>query len=162
MKRRAPILLVIALTCMWLLLNNTLAVGQILLGLFVSALMVFGFRAVRPLFPRLRRPQMAFLLLWRVFVDILRSNVAVARIVLGLTGKRAVHSGFLEVPLDLRDPHGLAALSTIVTSTPGTIWVDLSPDSATLTLHVLDLHDEQASIDIIKQRYESLLMEIFE
>ena len=162
MKNRVPILLILSLTCMWLLLNNTLAIGQILLGLLVSLLMVFGFRAVRSLQPRLRRPQMAFLLLWRVFVDIVRSNVAVGRIVLGLNGKRALRSGFLEIPLDLRDPHGLAALSTIVTSTPGTIWVDLSLDGATLTLHVLDLHDEQAWIDIIKQRYERLLMEIFE
>jgi multicomponent K+:H+ antiporter subunit E len=162
MKSRPPIPLVLALTGMWLLLNGTLAIGQILLGFIVSLLMVFGFRAVRPLQPRLRRPQMAFLLLWRVFIDILRSNVAVGRIVLGLNGKREIHSGFLKVPLDMRDPHGVAALSTIVTSTPGTIWVDLSLDGATLTLHVLDLHDEQAWIDTIKQRYERLLMEIFE
>jgi len=162
MKTRAPILLILTLTAMWLLLNGTLGLGQILLGLGVALLMVFGFRVVRPMQPRVRRPQIALLLLWRVFVDILRSNVAVARIVLGLHGKRAIHSGFLEVPLDLREPHGLAALSTIVTSTPGTIWVDLSLDGKTLTLHVLDLQDEQAWIDIIKQRYERLLMEIFE
>ena len=97
-----------------------------------------------------------------MFVDIVRSNIAVGRIVLGLNGKRAIRSGFLEVPLDMRDPHGLAALATIVTSTPGTIWVDLSQDGATLTLHVLDLRDEEASIHTIKQRYERLLMEIFE
>ena len=108
------------------------------------------------------RPQKALLLLGLVFVDIVRSNIAVARIVLGLTGKRAIRSGFLEVPLDMRDPYGLAALATIVTSTPGTIWAGLSQDSATLTLHVLDLRDERASIDTIKQRYERLLMEIFE
>jgi multicomponent K+:H+ antiporter subunit E len=162
MKARAPILLVVSLTCMWLLLNGTVAIGDILLGLAVSLLMVFGFRAVRPQLPRLRRPQIALLLLCRVFADIVRSNIAVARIVLGLNGGRAIHSGFLDIPLELRDPHGLAALSTIVTSTPGTIWVDLSPDGATLTLHVLDLQDERAWIDTIKHRYESLLMEIFE
>ena len=124
--------------------------------------MVYGYRAVRPVLPRLRRPEKALLLLWLVFVDIVRSNFAVARIVLGLNGKRAIRSGFLDVPLDMRDPHGLAALATIVTSTPGTIWAGLSQDSATLTLHVLDLRDERASIDTIKQRYERLLMEIFE
>jgi multicomponent K+:H+ antiporter subunit E len=74
----------------------------------------------------------------------------------------AIRSGFLEVPLALRDPHGLAALSTIVTSTPGTIWADLSADGAVLTLHVLDLRDERAAIATIKHRYERLLMEIFE
>lgn len=162
MSTRPPIMLVLGLTGMWLLLNNTIAAGQVLLGLFVSLLMVFGFRAVRPLQPRLHRPGAALLLLWRVFTDILRSNVAVGRIVLGLHGTRTIHSAFLEVPLTMRDPHGLAALSTIVTATPGTIWVNLSNDSATLTLHVLDLRDERAWIDTIKQRYESLLMEIFE
>jgi multicomponent K+:H+ antiporter subunit E len=162
MKPRLPILLVIALTGMWLLLNNSFSLGHMLLGLAVSLLMVFGFRAVRPLQPRLRKPLKAFLLLWRVFVDILRSNINVARIVLGLHGKRTVQSGFLDVPLHLRDPHGLAALATIVTSTPGTIWADLSPDGTTLTLHVLDLRDERALIDTIKTRYERLLMDIFE
>ncbi len=161
MKSR-PILLVLALTGLWLLLNNTLAVGHVLLGLLVALLMVTGFRAVRAPPPRLRRPHMALLLLWRVFVDILRSNIAVGRIVLGLQGKREIRSGFLEIPLDIREPHALAALATIVTSTPGTIWVDLSRDGKTLTLHVLDLRDERVWIATIKQRYESLLMEIFE
>jgi multicomponent K+:H+ antiporter subunit E len=139
-----------------------LAVGHVLLGLLVALLMVTGFRAVRAPPPRLRRPHMALLLLWRVFVDILRSNIAVGRIVLGLQGKREIRSGFLEIPLDIREPHALAALATIVTSTPGTIWVDLSRDGRTLTLHVLDLRDERVWIATIKQRYESLLMEIFE
>lgn len=160
--KRQPILLILGLTGMWLLLNGTLAFGQILLGLTLSALVVSGFRVVRPVQPSLRRPLKALLLLWRVFIDILRSNAAVARIVLGLNGKRVFRSGFLEVPLDMRDPNGLAALATIVTSTPGTVWADLSIDGATLTLHVLDLRDEQAWIDTIKQRYERLLMEIFE
>ena len=48
----------------------------------------------------------------------------------------------MQIPLDLQDAHGLAVLACIVTSTPGTVWVGLSPDGATLTLHVLDLDDE--------------------
>lgn len=160
--KRQPIPLILALTGMWLLLNGSLSFGNILLGLSLALLMVYGFRAMRPLQPSLHRPLLALKLLCRVLVDIIRSNVAVARIVLGLNGKRELRSGFLDVPLDLRDPHGLAALATIVTSTPGTVWVDLSRDGATLTLHVLDLRDEKAWIDTIKQRYERLLMEIFE
>ena len=100
---------------------------------------VFIFRAARPVQPRLRRPQIAMRLLARVLLDIVRSNIAVARIVLGLVRDREVRSGFLDIPLDLRDPHGLAVLAAIVTSTPGTVWVDLSRDGSTLTLHVLDL-----------------------
>ena len=162
MNRPLPWLLLIGLACMWLLLNNTLSGAQALLGCAVSALMVLGYRAVRPAQPRLRRPMSALRLFGRVCVDVLRSNLGVARVVLGLTGGREVHSGFVDIPLDVRDPHALATLAVIVTSTPGTIWVDLSTDGRVLTLHVLDLRDPQGWIDTIKGRYERLLMEIFE
>lgn len=162
MSERRPWLLVAGLTTMWMLLVGRFTLGQLLIGLSVSMLMAFRFRAVRPLLPRLRRPDRALLLLGRVFVDILRSNLAVARIVLGLTRGREVRSGFIDIPLDLRDPHGLAVLAAIVTSTPGTVWADLAADGAKLTLHVLDLRDETAWIATIKQRYERLLIEIFE
>ncbi len=162
MTDRRPWLLVSGLTTMWLLLVDRVTFGQLLLGLVVSMTMTFGFRSVRPLIPRLRHPGSALRLIGRVFIDIVRSNYAVARIVLGLTGGREIHSAFVDVPLDMRDPHGLAVLAAIVTSTPGTVWANLSVDGTTLTLHVLDLRDESAWIDTIKQRYEKLLMEIFE
>jgi multicomponent K+:H+ antiporter subunit E len=162
MSSRKPWLLVLGLTLSWLMLVNQFSPGQLLLGLAVSLVMVFGFRAVRPVHPRLRKPARALLLLGRVAADILRSNYNVARIVLGITGKREIRSGFIDIPLDLRDPHGLATLAAIVTSTPGTVWTNLSDDGAILTLHVLDLTEHQVWIDTIKGRYESLLKEIFE
>jgi multicomponent K+:H+ antiporter subunit E len=158
--KRFPIVLTVGLVLMWLLLNNTLAPGQILLGAIVAAASVYVFRRARPLLPRLRQPQVIVKLVFRVLIDIVRSNVAVARIILGL--RRQIRPGFLEIPLDLRDPHGLAVLAAIVTSTPGTVWVGLAPDDSVLTLHVLDLQDEKQWIDTIKNRYERLLLEIFE
>src|SRR5690606_22105999 len=97
-----------------------------------------------------------------VLHDIVRSNIAVARIVLGLVGGRQIHSGFVDIPLDMRDPHALSVLAGIVTSTPGTVWVHLAPDGSYVTLHVLDLRDENEWINWIKLRYERLLMDIFE
>jgi multicomponent K+:H+ antiporter subunit E len=85
----------------------------------------------------------------------------VARIVLDRDRRRRIRSGFVDVPLDVRDPHALAVLAVIVTSTPGTVWAGLAPDGARLTLHVLDLRDEAQVIRVIKQRYEQLLLEIF-
>ncbi len=162
MTDRRPWLLVVCLTTMWLLLVDRVTFGQLLLGFVVSMTMTFGFSRVRPLIPRLRNPGSILRLIGRVFVDIVYSNYAVARIVLGLTRGREIHSAFVDIPLDMRDPHGLAVLAAIVTSTPGTVWANLTPDGKTLTLHVLDLRDESAWIDTIKRRYEKLLMEIFE
>ena len=89
---------------MWLLLNGTLAPVQIAVGTVVAVSIVFIFRAARPVQARLRRPQIAMRLLARVLLDILRSNIAVARIILGLVRDREVRSGFLDIPLDTARP----------------------------------------------------------
>jgi multicomponent K+:H+ antiporter subunit E len=157
-----PPALTLALVAMWLLLNQTLALGQIVLGAVLAVAITYAIAKLRPVQPRLRRPGLALPLLLIVLKDIVRSNVAVARIVLGLVRDREVRSGFVAIPLELRDPHGLAVLAAIVTATPGTVWIDLAADGSALTLHVLDLRGEQEVIDWIKIRYERPLMRIFE
>jgi len=152
---------VIVLTAIWLLLNQSLAPAQFAVGLALSVLLARFGSTLRPLRASLGRVDRAVALVFVVFWDIVRSNVAVARIVLGLAG-REIRSGFVEIPLDLRDDHGLAVLACIVTSTPGTIWAGLSPDGATLTLHVLDLKDERECVHTIKHRYERHLLRIFQ
>ena len=161
-SRSFPPVLIMSLTVIWLMLNQSLAPGQLVLGAILGVLLAYGSSSLRPLQPRLRNVHLAPVVLVMVFLDIVRSNVSVARIVLGLVRDRKVRSGFLDIPLDMRDPHGLAVLATIVTSTPGTVWVDLAADGSRLTLHVLDLKDEEAWIRWIKDRYERPLMRIFE
>ncbi len=159
---RFPVMLAIALFCMWLLLNNSVAPGHVVIGAVLAFFIARGSVGMRPLRPRIRNLHKAILLIFTVLLDIVRSNITVARVVLGLTGDRQVTPGFMGVPLDMRDPHGLAMLAVILTATPGTVWVDLSADGRELTLHVLDLHDEAQWKQMIKQRYERPLMEIFE
>lgn len=154
--------LVLGLTVLWLLLNQTLALGHVVLGAVLALGLAWSSSALRPVHARVQRLDLAAKLVLTVFCDVVRSNIAVAGIILGLGRSRAVSSGFLRIPLELRDPHGLAALAVIITSTPGTVWAGLSEDGATLTLHVLDLQDEDEWIRTIKQRYETPLRRIFE
>lgn len=99
-----------------------------------------------------------FLLVGR---DVVLSNLAVAWSVLN-AGRRPPRSKFVKIPLDLRDANGLAALSTITTVVPGTVWSELSLDRSILLLHVFDLDDEEQFIEHFKTAYERPLMEIFE
>ena len=160
--RRIPLLFPLGLAALWLVLVDSLSLGNILLGLVVAFFMVLSFQKLRPVRPTLRRVHVGVNLAFVVLLDIIRSNIAVGRIVLGITGGRVVKSEFLDIPLDLRDPHGLAALAMIVTATPGTVWSGLASDSSVMKLHVLDLQDPEQWIRTIKQRYEKPLMEIFE
>lgn len=159
--RISPVL-VLVLVAFWLLLNQTLAPAQVVLGAVLATLLAWSASVLRPLQAHVKRMDVAALLLLTVTADIVRSNFNVARIVLGMVGRREIRSGFVDIPLDIRDPHGLAALAMIVTSTPGTVWAGLSPSGDTLTLHVLDLRDKGEWIHVIKHRYERPLMRIFE
>jgi len=147
------------LLVLWLLLNQSASPGHILLGCVLGVAGGWALARLEPPKMRLRRPGAIFRLAALVMVDIVRSNVAVGRIVLGLD--RGWTSGFVQIPLELRDPYGLAVLACIITSTPGTLWVDFNEASGILTLHVLDLDDEAEWLRIIKGRYERLLLEIF-
>jgi multicomponent K+:H+ antiporter subunit E len=160
--KRIPPLLTISLAVIWLSLNGSLAAGHIALGAAFALVLMFAGSKLRPVHPRLRNLHVVIPLVLTVLYDIARSNIGVARIVLGLVRAREVRSGFLEVPLELRDPHGLAILAAILTSTPGTAWGGVSADGGTLTLHILDLKDEAEWISIVKDRYERRLLRIFQ
>ena len=149
-----------SLLVLWLVLNQTLSLGHILLGGAVALVGGWLLSALKPPKARPRRLGTIFRLAALVLVDVVRSNVAVARIILGLERRRRT-SGFVEIPLELRDPYGLATLACIITSTPGTLWVDFNEARGTLTIHVLDLVDKTEWVRTIKDRYERLLLEIF-
>lgn len=144
----------------WLLLQQSLALATWLVGVLVALGLGWAFGKLRPPAARVRNVPLLARLLLRVTGDIVRSNLAVARIVLRPGGQ--VRSGFVSIPLELTDPYGLAVLACIITSTPGTIWVDHDSTHRMLLIHVLDLVDETAWIEDIKGRYERPLLEIFQ
>jgi len=160
--KRVPPLLTLMLVGIWMLLAGTPGVGQTILGILLAVLLMLAAAELRPLHPRLRRLYLFVPLIAAWLVDMVRSNVNVARVVLGLVRNRQVRSGFLVIPLELTDPHAVAILAVIVTSTPGTSWAGLSDSGNSLSLHMLDLHDEGEWIRLFKQRYEQRLRRIFE
>lgn len=162
MRRLLPYPLMSAgLLVFWLLLQQSLGLGQLLLGTAVALFAGRALAALQPERPRIRRPIKIVQLMALVAVDVLRSNLAVAWIV--LQGRRREQTaGFLLVPLELRDNSALAVLSCIITSTPGSAWLEYNAARGTVLIHVLDLVDEAQWIETIKHRYERLLLEIFQ
>jgi multicomponent K+:H+ antiporter subunit E len=160
--RQVPLYLTVTLVAMWLLLNGDLSVMSIAFGVLLALLLVLAIAQLRPVRPRVRHVHLAIPLVATLLVDIVLSNLGVARVVLGLTRNRQVRSGFIDIPLELSDPHGLAILAVIVTSTPGTSWAGVAPDGRVLRLHMLDIRNEDEWIRSFKQRYERRLMRIFE
>ena len=162
MSRYVPYpVLAALLMLLWLMLNRSLAPLDLLigavLGLTLSRLML----VLDPEPPTIRRPRAIVKLFFIVFYDVVRSNFAMIAIIFNLD-RRVPSSGFVNIPLQLRSRYDLAALSTIITSTPGTFWAAHDRRTGVLTIHVLDLVDESYWARTVKLRYERLLMEIFE
>ncbi|MGV2865196.1 Na+/H+ antiporter subunit E [Achromobacter sp. ESBL13] len=160
MRRVYFLFLPVFLFVLWLVLNESLSAGQIALGAALALWFTWAASRLRPLHARPRRLWKAVPLFLHVSADIIRSNIAVAKLILS-PRRNEFSPGFIMIPLTMRDPHGLAMLACIVTYTPGTVWVDLTADHE-LKLHVLDLQNEQHWVDLVQQRYERPLMEMFE
>ena len=152
--------LLLALMLMWLLLTG-FTLGNLILALVFASLAVWSFAA-------LGEPKSGMVRIWPLLklvgilsYDIIRSNMAVAWLILtnGRHGTR--RSGFVRIPLRLKNPAALALLAMAVTATPGTAWLQYDSESGILLLHVFDLIDEDEWSDLIRNRYEALLLEGF-
>ena len=153
-------LLSLALLLMWLLLND-FTLGHLVLGSVVATFGGWAMASLRPDKPKMKKWYLLPKLFLLVFVDIFRSNAAVA--LLMLSGKRRKQtSAFITVPLEIEHPTALAIMAVILTSTPGSAWLAYDERRKTVLIHVLDLIDEEQWVENIKHRYERLLLEIIE
>ena len=162
MKRIVPSLpLSCTLFVVWLLLHQSLHATTLLSGAVLAIIVPLITQSLRPATVRMRKPGVAVRLARDAIIDMLLSALNVARLV--LTRRNAHLNGyFVQVPLELRDPNGLAVLAMITCLTPGTAWAELSFDRSTLLIHVFDLIDEEQFVKNVKQRYERPLLEIFQ
>lgn len=155
----------------WLLLNNSVSVGHLVLATIFAILipiLSFSFRDPQPL---ILKPGLALKQLLIVLYDIVVANLQVALLILGPSKK--LRPAFIKVPIDLTHDMPITILASCVSLTPGTVSAEVYPIAESLPkgeeptqryllIHVLDLKDEEALIKQIKQRYEAPLKEIFQ
>ncbi len=154
-------LLVLSLVLVWLLLTS-FSPGNLILGAVIATFAGWAFARIEPDPPRIRAYLPLIRLALMVSLDIIRSNYAVALLMLTNGRHGARNSAFVEIPLRLRDPVGLALLSMIVTATPGTAWLEYDAETGVLLLHVFDMIEKDDWPALISGRYEARLLEAFE
>lgn len=160
MKRFLPSLpMSLTVLVLWLLLVADIGLGQVLLAALLAIALPLMASMLEPERARFGRSSVILKLAGTVLMDIVLSNVEVARRILG--PQRALRPGFIWIPLDLDNIHGITALASIISLTPGTVSVELSTDQRYLLVHCFHLQDANDAIDKIKSRYEMPLKEIF-
>jgi multicomponent K+:H+ antiporter subunit E len=151
----------VALFALWLALARTTSAGHVVFAVVLAIGVPLLTSNLRPMRVHVRRPLVIVRFILTVGYDVVRSNFDVALGVLLWRWRRPA-SRFVIIPLELRDPLGLAALSMVTTVVPGTVWSELALDRTALLLHVWNVDEERAFVARFKDRYERPLREIFE
>ena len=153
-------LLSFTLWIIWLLLNNTVAPGHIVLGAILAVLIPLMTSVFWPEKVFIRHPMTLLKFIAVVMWDIMVANVIVAKLILG--NKDNLKPKFLHIPLDVKEPIAISLLANTISLTPGTVSCDVSEDQKTLLVHGLHEEDPEATINEIKARYEEPLKKVFE
>ena len=143
----------------WLLLANSAAPGQMVLGAALAVGLPLFTSRFWPDRPCMARPLAALAYVGVFLWDIVLANLAVARLILGPA--RRLRPAFIRLPLELESDFAITVLAHTISLTPGTVSSGVDPQRRFLLIHVLDLDDEPALIARIKARYEAPLKEIF-
>jgi len=160
----------VMLFVVWLLLNQSIEAVHLFFGVVLALLIPLLIQRFRDPQPVIERPLLALRYMLRVLADIVVANAQVAVLILG--PKRRLNPAFVKVPLDLQHELPITIRASTVSMTPGTVSAEVLPSTESikpgeplpqrwLLIHVLNLTDEAALIDSIKQRYEAPLKEIF-
>lgn len=98
-------------------------------------------------------------LLWYYFVDLLKSNLMVTRDVItpGELGEPAV----LKLKTRCTNDVQVFVLACFIAMTPGSLCIKVSKDRRYIWVHHLYPQKTEGLIDIIKNKYEANIVEIF-
>ena len=149
----------VLLLLVWMLLQNSLSFGALVVGIAIGILVPIFTAPFWPGRPRIGYLH-AFAYLALVIWDIVVANFEVAWIIL-FRRNRDLRPAWLVIPIGLDTPEAITVLAGTISLTPGTVSADVSACGCFLLVHALDVADPEAEIAKIKARYEARLQKIF-
>jgi multicomponent Na+:H+ antiporter subunit E len=116
---------------------------------------LFGERS--PYFLRVWRAiRLTLFFLWELVV----SSIRVAWDI--VTPSHHSNPAILEMPLDVESDIEILLVTTLISLTPGTLSLDVTPDRKTLIVHAMFADDPEALVAELKDGMERMVKEVFE
>ncbi len=84
--------------------------------------------------------------------ELVKSNAIIAYDV--LTPTHHMKPGVIGIPIEAKTDLEITALANLITMTPGTLSLDISPDRKTLYVHAMYIHDPEELRREIKENFE--------
>ncbi len=148
----------LVLALLWTALAGSAEVAHLVVG-FVLGYMVLW--VLRPLLGDSRYfEKLPLLVRFAAFfaVELVLSNLRVAWDVVTPRARR--RPGVVAVPLDATTDAEIAVLTGLITLTPGTLGLDVSPDRRTLYVHAMFVDDPDLLRAELKQGFERRVLEL--
>ena len=115
---------------------------------------------MRKLFSFIVRIIRAVLFIFYYLKELVLSSLYVAYDI--ITPKDLMKPGIVEVPVDLKNDTAIIAFANLISMTPGSLTMDMSPDKKKIYVHAMYLHDKEEFIRKMKGELERKIAEIFE
>ena len=145
----------------WAALWGSFSFVQLSLGFAI------GFASLWIAQPLFGGPNGYYLRAWRILrlilffiYDLCVSSIRVAYDV--LTPKDLSNPAILEMPLDVESDIEILLVTNLISLTPGTLSLDVTPDRKTLIVHAMFADDPDAVIASLKSGMERMVKEVFE
>ncbi len=148
----------ILLSLLWAMLIGDISLSSLTIG-FVVGYFILGILCApgdRANYFRKVGQTMRFLILF--FKEMIVSSLRVAYDV--VTPTYYMKPGVIAIPLDAKTDSEITLLANVITLTPGTLSLDVSPDRKTLYIHAMFVHDADALRREIKDGLEKPLLEV--
>lgn len=140
------------LPLIWMALTGEFSLRNLLLGVAISSLVIGITLSPREvaLLLFLRRLWQWLLFFLFFFWELMVASLRVVHDI--LTPRHRMRPAILAIPLDLRTDEEITLLANLLTLTPGSLSLDVSPDRKVLYVHSMYVDDIEESRRQIKER----------
>ncbi len=166
LKLRSRITVFIFAVLVWLALTDIKSYQEIIAGIIVACVVTLlaGHFLVTTEKSRniLRRFSYLIIYIFRFVWEMIKANIHVAYLV--IHPLVPIKPGIVKIKTGLSKDSALTVLCNSITLTPGTMTVDVNEETKEVYIHWIDVKEteEGKATNEISQKFEKILMEIFE
>jgi multicomponent Na+:H+ antiporter subunit E len=152
------ILLNLGIAFIWMFFHNTYDGGTFFIGYLIGMGLIFALRRFLPqkLYFGKVIPIVRLIILF--FKELILSSISVAKEI--LRPKLNIRPGILAVPTKLKSDFEVTLFACLISLTPGTLTLEVSPEGDVLYIHCMDILHVEDSVNQIKNTFEKAIMEV--
>lgn len=142
----------------WMFLGDDWTASGLISGFLVGLVLLAVMRRFWPNGLYLVKVWAIFKLIVLFMKELLVSSVAVIRQI--VRPRLNIRPGIIAYTTELKSDWEVTLLSSLITLTPGTLTLEVSPDQGTLYIHAMDIEDAEELSRQIRTTFEKAIMEV--